>query len=1192
MITIEQLLDEAAASYVLFEKQRDRERMDKVTLFAKKLLRKQYTIGFAGHFSAGKSSMINALTEEELLPTSPIPTSANIVNVQKSDADYVMLYNMDGSALKYNGHDFKEAIKAFSKNGEDVARIDIGHATSTLPEGITVMDTPGVDSTDEAHALSTESSLHLSDVIFYTMDYNHVQSELNFTFTKQLMAYNPNVYLIVNQIDKHREEELSFEAFQQTVVESFATWGVHPKGIFYTSLRELDLPYNDFDKVKSLVDELMSDWEPHFIENGVATLRKLHDEHEAYVAKEVEEAKQSVDLTDEAYAQLATYEERLAEAKHERALLSSDAFQRSFEAERADLVEGATITPHDTRELLKAYVESKSPKFKVGFLFSGKKTEEERARRKRAFSDNLNGLLETQVERHLRILMKQTLRDANLMEDTYMQEIDALDLTIPFDEIDDVLAATEVVTGETVLNYTKLMRTRIEAVLRRLTDGWKEKMARLAEETGSDKTLALDRQIERLTEEVRVIRFVSGAEEHLETFARELEKDDLAMQNAKKRRMNEWECPLDYEEVDSYEEAVIEEALEQKEDDVLETDEEEIDADRVVDYAEHVARTIASIEQMDEWSTYLQTKARRLDEQQFTVALFGAFSAGKSSFSNALIGNKALPVSPNPTTAAINRIRPVNEEKAHEHADVHLKTEAIMLEDVARSYEALGMHVNSLEEALEEADRAIAKPLEDERLHLHKSFIRAYQKGYEAYRSSLGETLYVDKDEFSKFVAEEHRSCFVESIDFYFDSPLTRHGITLVDTPGADSINARHTDVAFEYIRNADAILFVTYYNHAFARADREFLIQLGRVKDAFEMDKMFFIVNAIDLAADEEEEEAVKAFVARELATFGIRHPRIFGVSSLEALQAKEQSTRYEPMASFEQSFYAFLENDLKGMAARALRDESREAVAHVADQIERAEQNQLRKEERTEELHTLRETIDARWTESFAPVLEPSLREETKELTYYVTQRVFLRFNDFLKEAYNPSTFAKYGKAEAMSRGMKQLLEMVAFDFTQELKVTNFRIGQFIERLIAERERKESEELLELDEALVVPPFERSEYELLTFEESFQDDARYTSTHRYIKSDKDFFQEGGRAAFIEALRPLVEEDAAAYMERETERLLQWGRQLLTDEADALLEHLRQEALRQVKAEFHLLEDAGQIEEWKAVYEQLAGDA
>ena len=41
-------------------------------------------------------------------------------------------------------------------------------------------------------------------------------------------------------------------------------------------------------------------------------------------------------------------------------------------------------------------------------------------------------------------------------------------------------------------------------------------------------------------------------------------------------------------------------------------------------------------------------------------------------------------------------------------------------------------------------------------------------------------------------------------------------------------MNARHTDVAFHYIKNADAILFVTYYNHAFSQADRRFLTQLG----------------------------------------------------------------------------------------------------------------------------------------------------------------------------------------------------------------------------------------------------------------------------------------------------------------------------------------------------------------------------
>ena len=53
---------------------------------------------------------------------------------------------------------------------------------------------------------------------------------------------------------------------------------------------------------------------------------------------------------------------------------------------------------------------------------------------------------------------------------------------------------------------------------------------------------------------------------------------------------------------------------------------------------------------------------RSVETKQFTVALFGAFSAGKSSFANALLGEKVLPVSPNPTTATINQILPVTEE--------------------------------------------------------------------------------------------------------------------------------------------------------------------------------------------------------------------------------------------------------------------------------------------------------------------------------------------------------------------------------------------------------------------------------------------------------------------------------------------------------------------------------------------------
>ena len=109
---------------------------------------------------------------------------------------------------------------------------------------------------------------------------------------------------------------------------------------------------------------------------------------------------------------------------------------------------------------------------------------------------------------------------------------------------------------------------------------------------------------------------------------------------------------------------------------------------------------------------------------------------------------------------------------------------------------------------------------------------------------------------------------------------MTKQGMVLVDTPGADSINARHTGAAFEYIKNSDAILFVTYYNHPFSKADREFLIQLGRVKDSFAMDKMFFIVNAVDLAQTPDELDEVMDYVTGSIKWIWYSFPEIIPVN------------------------------------------------------------------------------------------------------------------------------------------------------------------------------------------------------------------------------------------------------------------------------------------------------------------------
>ena len=345
----------------------------------------------------------------------------------------------------------------------------------------------------------------------------------------------------------------------------------------------------------------------------------------------------------------------------------------------------------------------------------------------------------------------------------------------------------------------------------------------------------------------------------------------------------------------------------------------------------------------------------------------------------------------------------------------------------------------------------------DENLHIHKAFITAFKRGYPVYSEALGTIIKVEQEEFVKFVAEEDRSCFVESIDFYYDCELTRKGITLVDTPGADSINARHTDVAFEYIRNADAILFITYYNHAFARADREFLVQLGRVKDAFELDKMFFIVNAIDLASDEEEAEAVKTFVGDELRKFGIRNPRVHGISSLQALEAKVENRMDPFMAPFEEEFHHFLEHDLKGLAVQALEEEALKTIERLVVTYFTDRNELTRKAERLEELNKLEGEVRQHFAHKFAEVLTKAAHNELSELVYYILQRVFLRYGDFFKEAYSPSVFVNNSADRALKGALAETVQMIGFDLTQELKVTNLRMLNFMKKQLNERQRIE---------------------------------------------------------------------------------------------------------------------------------------
>ncbi|MFN0310674.1 dynamin family protein [Kurthia sp. ISK08] len=1192
---IQLLLKKTALQYMVYKKNEDHERLAKTQLFAEKLIKKEYAIGFAGHFSAGKSSMINALTGDQLLPSSPIPTSANVVKVHKSEEDYAIAYLVGEDPVRFNSDYDIKTVKEFAKNGALVSQIEIGHSQSVLPMGVTVMDTPGVDSTDDAHRMSTESALHLADLVFYVMDYNHVQSELNFQFTKTLMKHNPNVYLIVNQVDKHKEQELSFEEFKQSVADSFANWGVYPKGIFFTSLKAKDLAYNDFDHVKEIVMNSMDGWQEQLIENAENTLAQMHDEHGQFLEQNKQSIMESNEdlLSQNDWARKLDILDEYQSVERQLELYSVEKWEMSFNNQRDELLENAVLMPFELRDRLASYAECMQKDFKVGMFFAAKKTEAERARRREDLYDRYKSVVQNQITGHMLNLMKSSLREVGALTDELSLEIDEFKLDIPFSVIEDEMRI-DAVAGDALLNFANRVVSATRMWFKRATDDWKREKMAYIQELSLVKVEPLKKKKAAMTEKVAIINDVLHIEEQQKYFEVQKNVDVRTLNKEADGYMERWikgekEAREHMRVFDPSMIAVEEKQEEEQVDDDISQSTYNVQLDQAIQKALKTAHAVEPIAGFQEVSNYLKNKVARLEEKDFTIALFGAFSAGKSSFSNALMGQKVLPVSPNPTTAAINKIRPVSPDHPHETADVKLKTVEQMTEDIVASYGAIGVHVTSLDDAYAKAQKALDVELTDERLHVHKSFVRAFAQSYEEFKDVLGTTIRTEREEFERFVAQENRSCFVDSIDFYFDCELTRLGVTLVDTPGADSINARHTGVAFEYIRNADAILFITYYNHAFAKADREFLIQLGRVKDAFELDKMFFVVNAIDLAADEEEAEDVKAYVRNELLRFGIRKPRLFGVSSLLALQEKvEQTELASGMPAFEESFHHFLSEELMALAVQALVEETDKTTDRLSSLIRQTEENLSRKDERLKELDQIEQFVRSSMEKTAAAVIERDVAQEQKELLYYVLQRVYFRYTDFFKESYNPTVFNTKSTSDALEFALTELMQSLGFDFEQEMRVTNFRISKMIVTKISERYTADVRRLRDVNESFSFTPFEVEDPAILDYTGPFKDPFKYKAVNKYYKNQKAFFENNDRILLRDALEEMSKPDAQAYLDEQSARMTTWAEEQIQAIAEQLKQHIENQALEQLDTERSLLQEDSKLAEWKSIFEEL----
>jgi len=201
-----------------------------------------------GEIKHGKSSLINALLGEKILPTGVTPTTGAIVRMRSADAVEKRLVGEDGAIEALSDKRFVALAK-----GKETAQglIEATWSSAQLPSCVELIDTPGVNDINRLRSLLSRGELPGADVLVLVLDATQAltRSELGF-LRDALVAVgglqaNSGAHLLVaiNRIDLVAEHEraLVTEHLQQ---ELKALLGDAPIELFETNskaaLREPD----------------------------------------------------------------------------------------------------------------------------------------------------------------------------------------------------------------------------------------------------------------------------------------------------------------------------------------------------------------------------------------------------------------------------------------------------------------------------------------------------------------------------------------------------------------------------------------------------------------------------------------------------------------------------------------------------------------------------------------------------------------------------------------------------------------------------------------------------------------------------------------------------------------------------------------------------------------------------------------